>query len=68
MEVTLDVKGMSCAHCEKAVKDAVGGLAGVESVQVRLDKNEVEVSFDETMIQVDAIAEAIEDQGYDVVR
>ncbi|HLS66815.1 MAG TPA: copper chaperone CopZ [Pseudogracilibacillus sp.] len=66
MEVTLDVKGMSCAHCEKAVKDAVGDLAGIESVKVHLDKDEVEVSFDKATIQVDTIKEAIEDQGYDV--
>lgn len=66
MEVSLDVKGMSCAHCEKAVKDAVGNLAGVERVEVHLDQDKVDVTFDENQVQVETIKEAIEDQGYDV--
>jgi copper chaperone CopZ len=36
------VPGMSCGHCERAVKDEIGGVAGVASVSVDLDAREVE--------------------------
>ncbi len=35
--VTLNVQGMSCGHCVKAVEGSVGKLAGVEHVKVNLD-------------------------------
>ena len=35
------VSGMSCAHCVKAVSDEVGGVDGVESVEVDLDTKAV---------------------------
>lgn len=35
-KITLKIEGMSCSHCEKAVTDGVGELAGVESVIVDL--------------------------------
>lgn len=64
--VTLNVKGMSCNHCVKAVKDSVGALDGVKEVDVNLEAGTVAVQFDENVVQIDKIKEAIEDQGYDV--
>jgi len=65
-QVTLNVKGMSCGHCVKAVEGSVGELAGVSSVQVNLEEGKVEVTFDPNSVSLDAIKEAIDDQGYDV--
>lgn len=64
---TLKVEGMSCAHCENAVKTAVGALSGVDSVTVDLAAKTVTVVFDNGAVGSDAIKSAIEDQGYDVV-
>jgi copper chaperone len=63
--VTLQVEGMSCNHCVKAVEGAVqeAGAAG----QVDLQAKTVEITYDETKLSVEAIKEAIEEQGYDVV-
>jgi copper chaperone len=37
-EITsLNVEGMSCSHCEKAVKKAVGAVDGVIGVSVELN-------------------------------
>lgn len=63
-QVTLKVEGMSCGHCVKAVEGAVAG-AGAEG-KVDLDAGIVTVTYNESRISVDAIKEAIEDQGYDV--
>jgi copper ion binding protein len=58
------VSGMSCAHCVKAVSDEVGGVAGVESVEIDLDTQAVLVrgeSLDDA-----AIRAAIDEAGYEV--
>ncbi|RFB15279.1 copper chaperone [Bacillus sp. HNG] len=65
-KVTLNVTGMSCGHCVKAVEGSVGKLEGVDQVNVKLDEALVEVSFNESQVSLDTIKETIEDQGYDV--
>ncbi|MFC4810297.1 copper ion binding protein [Paenibacillus sp. GCM10023250] len=64
--VTLKVEGMSCNHCVKAVEGAVvkAGAAG----KVDLAAGSVAVEYDEAKVSLDAIKEAIEDQGYDVAK
>jgi copper chaperone len=65
MKKILLVEGMSCGHCEKAVKNALGELDGVKNVSVDLGNKKVEVEGNNL---VDSkIKEAIEDAGYDVV-
>lgn len=64
---TIQVQGMSCGHCVSSVEGAVGGLDGVDKVNVHLQEGKVDVSFDEEKVKLDEITEAIEDQGYDVV-
>ncbi|MDZ5473885.1 copper chaperone CopZ [Bacillus sp. 31A1R] len=65
-KVTLNVGGMSCGHCVNAIEGTVGKLAGVSSVKVNLSDAQVDVEFDSTQVSLDAIKEAIDDQGYDV--
>ena len=65
MKRILIVEGMSCGHCEKAVKEALGELVGVSNVIVDLGAKKVEVEG--TDLKDDMIKEAIEDAGYDVI-
>lgn len=65
--VTLNVQGMSCGHCVKAVESGVNELNGIDNVTVNLEAAKVDVAFDDAQVSVDDIKEAIEDQGYDVV-
>lgn len=64
--IILNVQGMSCGHCVKAVEGSVGELEGVNRVSVKLDEALVEVSFNEAEVSLDKIKETIEEQGYDV--
>ena len=64
--VTLNVKGMSCGHCVKAVEGSVGALAGVEQVDVNLESGKVNVAYNDQKVSLAQIKEAIDDQGYDV--
>ncbi|MEH7178717.1 copper chaperone CopZ [Neobacillus vireti] len=65
-KVTLNVQGMSCNHCVKAVEGSVGELNGVSSVTVNLKANTVDVEFNNQEVTLDKIKETIDDQGYDV--
>lgn len=67
MEIRFNVKGMMCQHCEQRVQKAISGLDGVVSCTPSAEKELVEVEFDEQKIQADAIKNAIEDTGYDVI-
>lgn len=64
--VTLNVTGMSCGHCVKAVEENVGKLNGVNSVKVDLESGKVEVAFESDKLSLDTIKETIDDQGYEV--
>jgi copper chaperone len=66
-KVTLNVSGMSCGHCEKAVKGALLEVEGVTNVVVHLTEGKVDVEFEASKVNVDKLKEAIEEQGYDVV-
>ncbi len=63
---TLQVKGMTCGHCVKAVEGSVGELNGVETVKVNLEAGSVEVKFNPSEVTLGQIKETIDDQGYDV--
>lgn len=67
MQTTLDVNGMTCSHCESAVKGALEALDGVNSVEVHLDTGKVDVTADEGGASIADMREAVEEQGYDVV-
>lgn len=60
----LKVEGMSCGHCVSSVEGAVKKLGA--SGKVDLQAGSVTVEFDESKVSLDAIKEAIKDQGYDV--
>ena len=64
MKLILEVPGMSCAHCEAAVKSEVGKVAGVGAVDVDLTTKLVTVSGDDLDLQ--AITVAIDEAGYEV--
>ncbi len=63
----LKVEGMSCSHCENAVKSAVGSLDGVENVVVDLKCKNVTVYYDDEIVTREDIISQIDDQGYEVV-
>jgi copper chaperone len=60
---TFNVNGMTCAHCERAVTQAIQSQDGDAKVDVDLDAGVVRVdsSLDEA-----AIRDAIKEEGYEV--
>ncbi len=62
--LTLTVPGMTCGHCEAAVKAEVGKLAGVTDVGVDLATKVVTVTGSD--LDRGAVVEAIDEAGFDV--
>ncbi len=62
--LTLSVPGMTCAHCEAAVKQEVGIVAGVTGVDVDLTTKDVVVTG--VGLDRDEIVAAIDEAGFDV--
>ena len=57
----LNVEGMTCAHCERAIKQAVAALGG--TAEVELGAGTVEVTG---IDDIAAVRRAIEEEGYTV--
>lgn len=65
MKHIFNVKGMSCKHCEQSVIKALKKVDEQAIVQVSLDEERVEVQSSQTDQR---LVEAIENEGYTVVR
>ena len=61
---TFDVFGMTCSACSARVEKAVGKLSGVQEAPVNLLKNSMVVTFDEAVLSVQDIIDAVEAAGY----
>lgn len=53
-----------CNKCAARVREALGKVAGVGTVEVEPDKHLVRVDFDEQRTNAEAIASALADAGY----
>lgn len=62
-ELTYTVSGMSCSHCEAAVREEVSAVAGVDSVKVDLDTKLVVVRGEG--LDDDLLRAAIVEAGYE---
>lgn len=63
--ITLNVKGMTCNHCVRAVEGALTELTGVERALVDLQAGTVTVDY-QASVTLDQMKEAIEEAGYEV--
>ena len=63
MNQTFTVTGMTCGHCERAVKNAVQQLD--PQAQVNIDRSANRVEVDSTQAR-EALAKAIAEEGYGV--
>ena len=66
-QVTLNVQGMSCGSCVNKIEGNVGKLNGVESGKVQLSEGKVDVTFNESIVDLGKIKDAIKDTGYEAM-
>ena len=60
----IEIVGMTCEHCVRAVKNRLSGTPGitVDDVQV----GSVDLKLDESKASMDDVEDAISDEGYTV--
>ena len=63
MEHLFQVQGMTCGHCEMAVKKAIQRLDAQAQIQIDRTSNRVQVQSDKPREEV---AHAIAEEGYQV--
>ncbi|HFI0401499.1 TPA: heavy metal translocating P-type ATPase [Streptococcus suis] len=61
------IQGMTCASCAMTVEKAVGKLAGVEEASVNLANEKLSVSYDEKLLGLEDIRQAVDKAGYQLV-
>ena len=64
--VTLKIKGMSCQHCVVSISKALKDLKGVKDVKVSLEKGSAEVNYDDKLVTLSRMKDAVVDAGYTV--
>ncbi|MBT3415362.1 MAG: heavy-metal-associated domain-containing protein, partial [Nitrospina sp.] len=66
--ITLPVKGMSCASCSARIEKKVGELEGVDSVHVNFAAEVATIEFDPQKIPASQFPKTIAKLGFEVPR
>lgn len=66
MKKKILIEGMSCQHCVNHVKEALGEISGVKTVNVDLGNKNAVVELTQTVDDV-KFKEAVDEAGYEVV-
>ncbi len=61
---TVPIEGMTCAACSAAVERAVRKLPGVTEANVNLTAENLRLSYDESQVSLENVAQAVNDAGY----
>ncbi len=61
---TYNVTGMTCGHCENAVREEVSEIAGVQNVDVSAETGKLTITSANPLAAADVIA-AVDEAGYD---
>jgi len=61
---TLNVPGMTCPVCPITVNKALEKVPGISKVDVRFEKKQVLVTFDDTKTNTDALVKATTNAGF----
>ena len=65
---TFELEGMTCASCAQTVEKVTNKLPGVESAQVNLATEKLTMAYDESVLSVQDIEQAVSKAGYQVVQ
>ena len=66
MNKILNVNGITCEHCVDTIKEALGIIVGVFSVDVDIEQKQVVVEFDEKTANLEDLIDKIEEVGFEV--
>lgn len=61
----INIDGMTCGGCVSSVHTATSDIDGLETITIDIADNQATVIFDDTLTSAAAIAQAIDDAGFD---
>jgi copper chaperone len=64
--VVLNVPDISCAHCERAISEALEPVDGVREVGVDIPARTVTVAYDDAAVTVEHLHEVLAEADYPV--
>jgi copper chaperone len=64
--VILNVPDISCEHCERAIREALAPVKGIQGLDVNITAKQVRVIFDERQVATERMKEILEREGYPV--
>lgn len=63
--IVIQVEGMSCSHCQRAVANALTARKGVSGAVVSLEGKTATVTYDPARVTPEELRAAIRDEGYE---
>ena len=63
---TIKINGMACNHCKMSVEKALGGIDGVEKVEVSLENKEAVVTLNKD-VENEVFKSVVEEAGFEFV-
>ena len=66
-KTTIEIKGMTCSACSRAVERSLGKMEGVAEVSVNLATEKATVIYDSEMVSIEDINARIRKAGYEPV-
>ncbi len=64
---TYPVIGMSCASCVKRVEAVLNKTEGVIEASVNFASEKVTIEYDDEIISMDKLADAVKSMGYELI-
>jgi copper chaperone len=64
--VVLTVPAISCEHCERAIREALTSVKGIQHLDVNITAKQVRVTYDETQVATEKMKEILRQEGYPV--
>lgn len=65
---TYIVTGMSCGHCESAVRHELEALGGIDVIEVSAAQGSLSLRADDTSVSDESVKAAVEEAGYTAER
>ena len=62
----IKIEDMTCQHCVQTITETLNNISGLNSINVDLDKKEVDVTFDENETSLLKIINKIVEIGFEL--
>lgn len=67
---TMQLETLTCPSCTLKIEGALKSLEGIDtdSIKVSFNTSKVKLDFDEEKLSIEEIEDAIDRQGYDIIK